>query len=547
MDIPTRQYKFLEDFSLRMEKLSLMSVLCYRSYNKEKFKSFGFNDYQEVTNLAIAVLLFAVEKTLTEDYCFFKDIKDFIVDIIDNYFCQKDSSRTDEDYLTLTQMIVSILADTEEYKHFNFKDKEYDDNPIYTKLLLDKLDTDISETDPIYYVPNNVLDFVFSTLEYNIYYAISLLQVKFEEGIRKKDYKKSFEELKKILQIERQKIREVKELIFRAKDNILEFHASTNFSETMNKNISLIKDHLEKYKSMKVQVERTEDEIRAVMDEKEQRDESLVIKSLEELSIVEDMKQTLDTLITKQSELLSTHIQLKNASYSSLMKLLASKVDKGIDLQKNFINKSLEDTKVLDEALIMLNCLFLPSNHIEKMFNINKCLEEQYPAKERTKNKKEDIDALQYDKKIVAERVEQNLLAKAGYEEVLSTFISIIFNSENRCITLKEIASLEESFKEYDILFNDIRRFSYVLYAILRDDGITSESLKRKVEDKTEEYRYEFNLSKALRAIYQNELPFKKFSVKKLADEKLIRFKEKRPKDGMQMYFESADYLLTIE
>lgn len=546
MELMKKEYLFLKNFDKRMEKFSILSVLNYRSYYKDTFKNFGFNDYQEITNFMLSVLLYIVDKTLTDDYCFFEDIKSFVREIVEEYF-NPGKVYSSEEYLNLTQLIIDIFANTEEYKVFDFEKREYMESPMYTKLVVDKLDINVSETNPIYYVPNNVLDFIFATLEYNIYYAISTLQVKFEESMRLKDYRKSHEELKKIIQIEKQRIREIKDQMLRAKDNVREFYANTNFQKSLSNNINLLNEHLIKYKAMRNSIELTEKEIEALIEENENKDSELVLKDRENQLIVSEMKTGLDVLIGKQNELLTAHLQLQNSTYESLMSLLTSRIDKTIDINKEFIKNSYLDSNQMDNALLMMNFLFPVEKKLKKYFNLNKCIEEQKPIRERDKNDNKDIEFLDTDNSKIEAAKLLNQSIKNQYTDIVKTLFNIILFSDTKSISLEKLSRISEEEESFNILFEDIRKFSYVLFSILREQEIVKDEIKEKKESAADQSRYEFNLYRALWDIYGRQVPFRKLYIKKLSDEQDVRFREKQKNDINRLYFDSSNYLLVME
>ena len=63
------QYEFLEQFTRRMQHVGKYAVLMRMSMNKQTWKQYGFETFDEQVNILFAVLLFIMEQSLKDENC----------------------------------------------------------------------------------------------------------------------------------------------------------------------------------------------------------------------------------------------------------------------------------------------------------------------------------------------------------------------------------------------------------------------------------------------------------------------------------------------
>ena len=75
------QYEFLRSFPKRMKNVGLYAILIRSIISKTSWNEYGFTEDDERINLCFSVLLFIMEKSLTEEACTIDDISSYIDDI----------------------------------------------------------------------------------------------------------------------------------------------------------------------------------------------------------------------------------------------------------------------------------------------------------------------------------------------------------------------------------------------------------------------------------------------------------------------------------
>lgn len=235
-------YEFLEGFHRRMQLIGVVDALINRRNKKSELEApIGDRQFE---NLIFSVLVFIMEKTLTEEEeCTMKTIAAFVEQLmIEEYQYPSPTEMA----LPVSEYIVKTILQFDGkntyYPVMNYEKKEWAELRI--KLLDEKVEDRPGGYVSIYSLTDQGYDFLFRTKEVDNEISFSVEEFKLRELIKRKNYKKALQQSNNLVQMVRQKKRDLEQFIQTAKGNILELDLS-KFDELINSTYKLLRDEYE--------------------------------------------------------------------------------------------------------------------------------------------------------------------------------------------------------------------------------------------------------------------------------------------------------------
>ena len=194
---------FLAGFDHRMEIVGVAeSIINRRNRNMELEKLFKEH---ELVNLVFSVLLFIMEKTLSEDSdCDKENIRRFIGQLLPRYY---DLHLTDEELAQLTDYILkNILQNNGMPYHFQTIDYTTGKRKqIRIRLIADRVQEVNGGYKITYSLTDQGYDFLFRTKEVDQEIQMTIEELKLKELIKRKNFKKAHDQSQNLIQMVRQK------------------------------------------------------------------------------------------------------------------------------------------------------------------------------------------------------------------------------------------------------------------------------------------------------------------------------------------------------
>lgn len=252
-------YEFLEGFHQRMQLIGVVDALINRR-NKKVELEHPIGD-KEFENLIFSVLVFIMEKTLTEEEeCTIKTISVFVEHVLEEYYHYP---KAKDQALPVTEYIIKTILQFEGkntyYPVMNYETKEWTDLRI--KLLNEKVEDRPQGYVSVYSLTDQGYDFLFRTKEVDNEISFSVEEFKLRELIKRKNYRKALQQSSNLVQMVRQKKRDLEQFIQAARGNIMDLDL-TKFDELISSTYKLLQEEYKTLGEIQNMVRRSEGRIR---------------------------------------------------------------------------------------------------------------------------------------------------------------------------------------------------------------------------------------------------------------------------------------------
>lgn len=356
-------YEFLEGFQRRMPLVAVVDSLVNRRKRKAELEDpIGDKKFE---NLIFSVLVFIMERTLTEDVdCDIRNIARYIREILAQYY---DYPVDDERSVEITEYIVKTILQFDGsatyYPVLNYETGQWED--IRIKIIDEKILDSNKGYASVYYLTDQGYDFLFRTKEVDSELSFSVEEFKLRELIKRKNYKKALNQSNNLVQMVRQKKRDLEQFIQAAKENILDVDIG-KFDDLVDSTFKLLSDEYEMLGAIQDMVKLSEKRLREEFSLSGKLMEDMK-KAQKELFLI---NQNLGSARKEQSEL----INKREGSYKILITTIEDTFryvfEKRYDFEKEIMKKmeksTVEETKFLWK---IFNPLFTvnPSRNINLM------------------------------------------------------------------------------------------------------------------------------------------------------------------------------------
>lgn len=465
------EYDFLSGFKRRMDRVAMFSVMNKNFIFKTGIKTYGFETYDEVSNLVFAVFLFILDKSLKEEDCFLDDVSDYVADINKTYF--KKDIKSDE-YINLAkEIIITVMCndgELMEFNSYNFESSRYETKAI--SFIESKAVYVNDRRRDSYHLTPEGYDFILGTLEIEDNMKMDIHDYIFKLHLDRKDYKKAAEEITQIFALSKQRAEFLLAAMKKIKENIVDF-TPTEYESIVNENFSVLFEQKRKYDSYRDLVVEKENELK----ESSIRLEDVDIEKLKQLRFIAGQ---LNRIISEQQRILKYHYDFKKVYEDALCDMPLMAVIKRIDLKRSIMAPIFEDPtliKGMDEILFPL--FFKP---LPKSFNLLKSFEPQTIFKENTKDQtQEEIDDISVSKnqeELLIESIEKK---NNNYSKCVSEVLNYIDKSSEDIISLEEI--YENCRRDY--LIPNIGIFREVMIEFIKTQKINIRQLIKEYKIST--------------------------------------------------------------
>jgi len=348
-------YEFLEGFHQRMQLIGVVDALINRRSRKAELEN-PIGD-KEFENLIFSVLVFIMEKTLTEEEeCTIKTISAFVENILDEYYHHPSAN---ELALPITEYIIKTVLQFEGkntyYPVMNYETREWVQQRI--KLLNEKVEDRPQGYVSIYSLTDQGYDFLFRTKEVDNELSFSVEEFKLRELIRRKNYKKALQQSNNLVQMVRQKKRDLEQFIQSARGNIHDLDL-TKFDELISSIYKLLEEEYKALGEIENMVSISEGRIREDYEKHGELTEDLKKAQTEMKKII----QNLSTARKEQSNLINS----REGSYKILKSTLEESFQFTTQKRYDFEQEILQPMeKISEEGAKNLWKLFTPLFHVE--------------------------------------------------------------------------------------------------------------------------------------------------------------------------------------
>ncbi|MDR3541464.1 MAG: hypothetical protein P4L69_10935 [Desulfosporosinus sp.] len=266
------KFEFLEGFEQRMKLVAAIDSIINRTNRKMEFEKLF--ESGQLDNIIFSVLVFIMEKTLTEDEdCTMESIASFVAQIIPEYSLHL----TAEVLRKLTEYIIKdILQNGGEARYFPVMKYGQGMEQLRIRLIDDKLIDDQRGYVLNYQLTDQGYDLLFRTKEVEQEISFTIEELKLRELIKRKNYKKAIGQSANLVQMIRQKKNDIKQFVQKVRENIYDVNIE-EFERLVSSTYTLLE---EEYSMM--------NEIRG-----------MIVLSEERLKEEEDTRGALDEQMTK--------------------------------------------------------------------------------------------------------------------------------------------------------------------------------------------------------------------------------------------------------
>ena len=485
--------RFLEGFEKRMQIVAIVeSIVNRRNKNTEIEKLFKENQFE---NVVFSVLVFIMEKTLSEDSeCNIKAISGFLLSILPNYYDIKIS--TDMATQIAEYIIKNVLQNEGLPVYFpvmKYASEKWEQMRV--KLIDDKV-VETNDTYSITYVlTDQGYDFLFRTKEVDQEISFSVEEFKLRELIKRKNYKKALQQSINLIQMVRQKKKDIQQFMLKVRENIYEVDIS-KFEDLINSTYDLLSEEYQVLGEIMGMVKLSEQRLHEEYRLSGKLGED-IRKAQKEIS---QIRGNLSTTLSEQRDLILSRQSLSKIYVETIKEAFSYTLEKRFDFEEEILHK-LE--KCTDDSISrlwqMVNSLFLPN--VYRHLNVGLLYEPQGMLKldDREHSNAIEQDEMDEDKeKLRVEKI-NNI-----YVEIIKNLICFTIKSGGKIRFSQFIDCIREDPELLDNLNEDRLVFTTVLK--LYDMGIIDVGKwKAEQEDVVMNVTEEFNLEYCLAMIREKD------------------------------------------
>lgn len=338
-------FEYLEGFEKRMGFAAVVDSIVNRKNRNSEIEDWF--EGEELDNVFFSLLVYIMEQTLNEnDDCTIENMAGFLDDILPKY--GKDFSF--EQILRLTEyMVKDILQNKGAAKLYSVM--HYDRGMVQhqVRLISDKI---TEEGRIIYQLTDQGYDFLFRTKEIDRELDFKLEQLKLKELLKRKNYKHALKQSRELINMLRQKKREIQSFVDRIRQNIHTIDRGEH-EELLQQTYDLIDEEYEGMLELKLAVERDEEKILGETEADGQPDEAM----LEAMSNLDSIKRNLQTVISEQRNLIGSRFRMNDIYEETIRSSFYSSMIRRYDFQKEVLEPF---TKASGEQVLELWKLFRP-------------------------------------------------------------------------------------------------------------------------------------------------------------------------------------------
>ena len=482
-------YNFLDGFEKRMETIGIVeSVINRKNRNMELEKLFENNDF---TNIVFTVLLYIMEKTLSEDSdCDRDHIMKFIGETLPTHF---NLQLTENQLNQVTNYIIKNVLQNEGVPYY-YQSIDYINKTrknITIRLISDHVIEEDGGYRITYSLTDQAYDFLFRTKEVDQEIKMTIEELKLKELIKRKNFKKAHDQSLNLIQMVRQKKKEIQIFMMKIKENIHDVDID-EFEKLINSTYDLLNEEYDLLSEIMEMSNQSENKIRQEFEASMHLDESLKKAQTEIKQINYNIKATL----SEQKDLILSRQSLSKVYIDTMGESFVFSMEKRFDIEEEILQKMEQHIELTKKFWQLLNPIFLPNSY--RNLNIRSLYEPQGMIK---LGEEEKIDYIE--KEVLTEDREKERVEKINqvYIDLLKDLIQStldhngIIHLQDYIDGVKQKESQFHRFVEDRLLFTTILK----LYDIGSIDITAWMAQSSKVVmNLSEEFNLEYCLSKLI-------------------------------------------------
>lgn len=536
------QYEFLKQFPKRMKHVGMYGLLLQNSMQKQIWKQYGFLKLDEQINVMFALMLYIMEQSLKEERCTLDDIGAFLDYINTTYFYKNISY---EDCRKMGDFIINVVLSNEGrpmyFDGFDFEQRAYKImNISYIANRVVYTDSDIKRTS--YYLTEDGYNLLLSTLEIENNMKLTIHEMIFKMHLEKQSYDKAVDEIKNVFNLLRIQLQKIQEAMLRVRRNALNYSVA-DYSVLLEENMDTIDATKQKFQSYRETVKK-----RAL----ELEEQNINVKKLskedeDKLNNLRIIESYLNRGIDEHQKILNSHFDLKILYEKELELLAQMSLIQRFSLRTELYDRLLKDASLLENVDTFLRPLFY--QELEKIYNINKCMELQRPICKKKVEEEEEI--LDFDEDEWQEELAKKQKEKLKkYEKSLEMILDIALEKES--VTLQEIKEIFEQreSKELSVLIPSIDIFKEIMVELIKAKEISVNALRKEKSEYITEQTFDFQLNEMiLKLIEQDEKRQKimKIYIARTKKQQAVEFSPISDDSGKEKKIRCSNVQITVE
>ncbi|WP_366922097.1 hypothetical protein MFMK1_002530 [Metallumcola ferriviriculae] len=478
-------FSFLGGFEKRMEIVGIVeSIVNRKNRNMELERLFDDNDF---LNLVFSVLLYIMEKTLSEDVdCDSEHILKFLEAMLPKYYgVQLDNNQLHQ----LTDYIIKNVLQNEGIAyHFQAVDYEHDVRKNITiRLIADHVHEVNGGYKITYALTDQGYDFLFRTKEVDQEIQMTIEELKLKELIKRKNFKKAHDQSRNLIQMVRQKKKEIQLFMMKIKENIHEADIG-QYEKLINSTYDLLNEEYDLLSEVMDMSRKSEEKLRLDYESSLNLDASIKKAQAEIMQINYNIRATL----SEQRDLILNRQSLSKFYIDTIGDSLAYGMENRYDLEEFILKQMEQNVEQVERFWQLVNPLFLPN--VYKNINIRSIYEPQGMIKLEEEEKQDFIKDEDLSEDYEQEKIER---VNVIYVEILDYLLRQALKNNGAC-RLEDIICLLEDDQD---LFHRLTEERMIFTTLLKlyDIGVVNLAEWRNQGDKvvmnlSEEFNLEYCL-----------------------------------------------------
>lgn len=535
-------YSFLDGFEKRMELVGIVeSIVNRKNRNMDIERLFRDNDFM---NLVFSILLYIMEKTLSEDSdCDSEHITQFMEKILPEYY----SLHLDINQIhQLTNYIIKNVLQNEGAP-YHFQSIDYGSNArrqITIRLIADHV-LEVSGGYRITYsLTDQGYDFLFRTKEVDQEIKMTIEELKLKELIKRKNFKKAHDQSLNLIQMVRQKKKELQIFMMKIKENIHDVDID-EFERLINSTYDLLNEEYDLLNDIMDMSRKSEEKIRQEYELSHHLDDSLKKAQSE----IKQINYNIKAALSEQKDLILSRQSLSKVYIETIGDSFIYSMENRFSLEEGILKQMEQHITMIERFWQLVNPLFLPN--VYKNMNIRSL----YQPQGMLKLEEEEETAVLVEEEL-SEDLENIRIARVNdiYMEILAYLLRFACNNSNggyACRLGEVIDALRAETERFNRFVEDRILFTTLLK--LYDIGVVDiaqwrSNNNRVVMNLTEEFNLEYCLCQLLdRYDFVNEIA----KLEVIKDEKDLMEIEINRCSGEDFHFvekiEISNFLIKVE
>lgn len=346
-------WEFLEGFEKRMQIMAAIDSIVNRGNRNRDIENMF--DYGQLDNIILSVLVFIMERTLTEDEeCTLDSISAFLRGILPEYGLDFPAGtiRTIAEYI-----IKDILQNGGEVRYYPVMKYGEGFIPTRIRLIDDKLRDSEQGYVVSYQLTNQGYDLLFRTKEVEQEISFTIEELKLRELIKRKNYKKAIAQSANLRQMIRQKRNDISQFIQKIRENVYEVDIR-EFEKLVGSTYALLEEEYGIMNEIRDMVELSEQRLQEEESTRGSLDEEMK-KARREISII---RRNIINTIDEQKQVILERHSLSKIYKEMIEDSFALSLTRVYDFEKEILTPLEQcDERIITSLWKLLNPLFKPN------------------------------------------------------------------------------------------------------------------------------------------------------------------------------------------